>query len=88
MFFSNLFKNRTGNKDIILHNIFYMAVIVNIVGLVVSIMMILGCFFVNPDKIGMLIILSIITFVATYVLEVFLAWTSAILNSKTESKKK
>lgn len=92
MFFSKLFKDKKGDKKNILAGIFNIAVVLNIVCLSISFLLLLACFFINKSKIDNIICAAIIVIAGCYVVEVFLAWASAILNDNsneiTEKKKK
>lgn len=87
MFFSQLFKNKKGNVEKVSEGIFNIAVVLNIVCLATSIMLLVGCFFVETKNIETLIIAAIIILAGCYIVEVYLAWTSAILNKKEKVEK-
>lgn len=88
MFFCSLFKNKKGNKEAISEGIFGIAVVCNVVCLATALMLLLGCFFVETKNIENLIIIACLIIVGCYVVEVFLAWTSAILNKEAKEEVK
>lgn len=86
MFFSKLFKNKIGDKTAVSNNIFNTAVVLNIVCVSTSLLLLLGCFFVETEKIRGLVIWAIIVFIGCYLAELLLALLSVHLNKDKKTK--
>lgn len=86
MFFSKLFKDRKGNIENVSAGIFSIAVVLNVVCLATSLILLLGCFFVETKNIDKLMVAAIIIMAGCYVVEVYLAWSSTIINKNLDKK--
>lgn len=86
MFFSVLFKNKKGNKEVVSKYLFNTAYILNVVGISLALLVLLYTCYINFKNYSKYITLAISIVVITYLLVLLLASLSTIINNDNKKE--